>query len=466
VRGRLAVRCLVLLITGALLGVAMTPVTHSVPAQITQKPLRGRHNGKIVFISDRDYKGLGVWSMNPDGSSPTRITDDKSRTERLPDFSPVYDSYPVWSPDGTKIAFISNRDYLFSLYVMNADGSNARLVTDKVMDPGEPAWSPDSGKIAFSAGKRATFGMDRPSVDIYVVNVDGSGLIQLTRDAGLNGSAAWSPDSKQIAFTSNRDGKSKIWVMNPDGSNQRLLPNPQNTGTGFYGGQPAWSPDGTKILFISSRTCRAGVATAIYVMNADGSNSRLVTNDPNDCGGYSSPRWSPDGARILAGFAPERVGILEPIPEIIIMNADGSNQINISNRGRYAERSQSTFTDIHADWQPLHGPLNFTSSVVGFSAPSYTMYENAEVPITVTRTGNLNDVASCFYVALTSNPELKYVDGTVRFAAGESSKTIALRVPVRGTSLTWSYRVVLSDNTGNATFVGGIKEATVTFLPR
>jgi Tol biopolymer transport system component len=459
------VHYLALLITGALLGVAITPATPR--EQVTQKPSRGRYNGKIVFISDRNYKGLSVWSMNPDGSSPTRITDDKSRTERLPDFSPVYDSHPVWSPDGTKIAFISNRDYLFSLYVMNADGSNARLVTDKVMDPGEPAWSPDGGKLAFSAGKRATIGMDKPSVDIYVVNIDGSGLAQLTRDSDLNGSAAWSPDGKQIAFTSNRvDGKSRIWVMNPDGSNQRMLPNPQNT-TEVFGGQPAWSPDGSKILFTSSRTCRAGVAAAIYTVNADGSNSRLLTNDPNDCGGYSSPRWSPDGTKILASFAPEMKGILEPAPQIIIMNADGSNPVNISNRGKYGFNSGlSTFTDVHADWQPLHAPANFASSVVGFSAPSYTMYESAEVPITITRTGNLNDVASCFYVALTSNPELKYVDGTVRFAAGEGSKTIALRVPVRGTGLTWSYRIVLSDNTGNATFVGGIKETTVTFLPR
>ena len=462
-----AVHYLALLITGAVLSVAMTPATQSVPVQVTQKSLRGRHNGKIVFISDRDYKGLSVWSMNPDGSSPTRITDDKSRSERLPDFSPVYDSNPVWSPDGTKIAFISNRDYLFSLYVMNADGSNARLVTDKVMDPGEPAWSPDGGKIAFSAGRRGTVGMDKPSVDIYVVNVDGSGLVQLTRDSGLNSSAAWSPDGKQIAFTSNRDSKSKIWVMNPDGSNQRLFPNPENTGTGVYGAQPAWSPDGSKILFTRSRTCRAGIAAAIYVMNADGSNSRVLTNDPNDCGGYSSPRWSPDGAKILASFSPEMKGILEPAPQIIVMNADGSNPINISNRGKYGFNSGlATFTDVHADWQPLHAPAKFASSVVGFTAPSFTMYENAEAPITVTRTGNLNDVASCVYVALTSNPELKYVDGTVQFAAGESSKTIALRVPVRGTGLTWSYRIVLSDNKGNATFVGGIKEATITFLPR
>src|ERR1051325_8573346 len=155
-----AAHYLTLLIAGAVLGVTMTPATQSVPAArgsdatVQATPVRSKHNGKIVFTSDRHNSALSIWAMNPDGSSPTRLTDDKSRTEKLPSFVPVYDSGPRWSPDGTKIAFISNRDYLFALYVMNADGSNAQLVTDKVIDAAEPAWSPDGQKIAFSGGIR------------------------------------------------------------------------------------------------------------------------------------------------------------------------------------------------------------------------------------------------------------------------------------------------------------------------
>ena len=411
--------------------------------------------------------------MNPDGSSPTRLTDDKSRTEKLPDFSPVYDGSPVWSPDGTKIAFISNRDYLFSLYVMNADGSNARLLADKPLEPAEPAWAPDGRKIAFTAGVRFTVGIGKPSANIYVLNVDGTGLTQLTRDSGANASPSWSPDGKQIAFVSNRDdGKSRIWIMNADGSNQRVLPNTQDTnGTGFHGGQPAWSPDGTKILFTAERACGGYAAVSIYVTNVDGTNSQLLTNDPNTCGSYSSPRWSPDGTRILAGFSLKTGTTLEPAPQIVVMNADGSDQINISNRGKYVFNSQlATYADGQADWQPLPAPTSFASSVIGFTAPSYTAYEDADgITITVKRTGNLNDVASCFYITLTPDMLIQHPDraanGTLRFGRGESSKTISLRVPVRGTTLTWTYKIVLSDNDGNATFVGGIKEATVTFLP-
>lgn len=179
-------RYLTLLISGAVLSLAITAATQGISAQTTRKPVRGKHNGKIVFTSDRHYKGLGIWSMNPDGSSPTRLTDDKGRTENLPSFSPVYERSLVWSPDGTKIAFISNRNYQFSLYVMNADGSNVQLVTDKVIEILEPAWSPNGEKIAFSAGITGTFGSTKPPVDIYVVNVNGSGLTQLTRESGVN----------------------------------------------------------------------------------------------------------------------------------------------------------------------------------------------------------------------------------------------------------------------------------------
>ena len=478
-RKNTAARYLTLLITGTVLVAAMTPATRvvrgSATPHVSPNPLRGRHNGKIVFISDRQYKGLSIWSMNPDGSSPTRLTDDKSRTEKLPDFSPVYDSSPVWSPDGTKIAFISNRDYLFSLYVMNADGSNARLVADRPLEPAEPAWSPDGEKIAFTAGVRFTVGMDKPHVDIYLVNVDGSGVTQLTRDSGSNGSPAWSPDGKQIAFVSNRDadGKSRIWIMNADGSNQRILFNNQNAGgPELHGGQPAWSPDGTKILFTAFQPCGGRGAVSIYVTNIDGTNTQRLTNDSKTCAWYSSPKWSPDGTKILASLSVKTATTFDPAPAIVVMNADGTNQINISNRGKYTfNTGQSMFTDGQADWQPLFAPTDFSSSVVGFGEPSYTAYADAgRLPITVRRTGNLNDVASCLFVTIETEMGFQHPDpasaGTLRFARGESLKTISLPVIHYVGNLTWSYKIVLSDNEGNATFIGGIKEAAVTILPR
>src|SRR5258705_292348 len=277
-------RYLALLITGAVLGVAIKPATQRVRAasdadatvRATPKPARGRYNGKIVFRSNRHDSSLSIWSMNPDGSSPTRLTDDKSRTERLPSFAHVYDRNPAWSPDGTKISFVSNRNFYSALYIMNADGSNARLVTDQVPEPASPAWSPDGGKIALSSGAGVTIEPNKPFSDIYLVNVDGSGLTKLTCDSGVNGSPTWSPDGKQIAFSSNRDpdGKRKIWVMNADGSNQRELLNIQNTSNPkFYGGETSWSPDSTKIIFNGYRE--------IFFMNADGRTVCTSTHNPH-----------------------------------------------------------------------------------------------------------------------------------------------------------------------------------------
>lgn len=458
-----------LLVTVTLLSVATGSHAQTRPRTASTQS-RVIYNGKIVFSSDRHYKGLSIWSMNPDGSSPTRLTDDKSRNKNLPKFSPVYDTSPVWSPDGTKIAFISNRNYTFAIYVMNADGSNARHVAE-VLEPADPAWSPDGSKIAFSAGIRLTVGTNEPVTNIYVVNGDGSGLTQLTRDSGRNESPTWSPDGKQIAFTSNRDavGQPKIWVMSADGSNQREIPNNAITkSSGYYDLDPAWSPDGTKILYNHYRACRNDVEVAIYVMNTDGSNSRLLTNDPNSCGVYSSPRWSPDGTMIVTSFRSRARNDISFPTEIIVMNADGSNPINISNRGQYINTGQSTFTDVHADWQPVSTPLKFESSTIGFSEPSYTVYEDAgKVEITIKRTGNVNEVASCSYVTLTDSMTVKHPDpaatGTLRFAAGESSKTVSIAVSPLYSE---SYKIILSDNEGNATFVGGIKEATLTILRR
>ncbi len=213
---------------------------------------------------------------------------------------------------------------------MNADGSNVQLVTDKVLEPGGPAWSPDGGKIAFSAGVVITIEPNKPFSDIYLVNLDGSGLTKLTSGSGQNGGVTWSPDGKQIAFASNRDpdGMWKIWVMNADGSNQRRLTDIQNPSIpGFTGVEPSWSPDGTKILFNGYRE--------IFVMNADGSNVRPLTSDPNRRGMYFSPGWSPDGTKIVTTFYPQTRSDIDVAKEIIVMNADGSNQIKILSHASY-----------------------------------------------------------------------------------------------------------------------------------
>jgi dipeptidyl aminopeptidase/acylaminoacyl peptidase len=155
-------------------------------------------------------------------------------------------------------------------------------------------------KIAFASNRDG-------NTEIYVMNADGSNQVNLTNNAGNDFNPAFSPDGSKIAFASDRDGNQEIYVMNADGSNQVNLTNA--AGDDF---NPAFSPDGSKIAFTSTRDGNA----EIYVMNADGSNQVNLTNTAGD---DFNPAFSPDGSKIA--FASFRDGNTE----IYVMNADGSN---------------------------------------------------------------------------------------------------------------------------------------------
>ena len=220
-------------------------------------------NGKIAF--DRGGGPLSeVYVMNADGSEQTNLSNNFG-----------FDGYPSWSPDGTKIAFVSGRDGGFSdIYVMNADGSNPTRLTDNASWDLFPSWSPDGTKIAFARD------VGQFLFDIYVMNADGSEQTNLSNNPAGDEKPDWSPDGTKIAFASNREGGDnwEIYVMNAnDGSEQTRLTN--NPRLDHY---PSWSPDGTKIAFMTN--------DAIYVMNADGSEQTNISSSP---AGDSHPDWGP-----------------------------------------------------------------------------------------------------------------------------------------------------------------------------
>jgi len=156
----------------------------------------------VIFTNN----GNGLWLMRPDGKKPHPISDRD-------------DIDPTWSPDGSMIAFASSRAGARQLFVMNADGSNIRQVTNLDNMGGRNTWSPDGMKLAFYRGPAGDH-------NIYIINVDGTGLTQLT-NGGDNLAPSWSPDGNWIAFTSFRDGNNEIYIMHPDRTGvTRLTNNP------------------------------------------------------------------------------------------------------------------------------------------------------------------------------------------------------------------------------------------------
>ncbi len=161
-----------------------------------------------------------VYLSQADGSAGRKLTSERG-----------IDISATWSPDGQQLCFISDRTGAPQLYLMNADGTKQRRLTFKGNYNQEPAWSPRGDLIAFSGRD------EKRAFDIYSVNVTTGELKRLTSAAGTNEKPSWAPNGRMIVFSSSRTGKRQLWVMAPDGSNQRQLTSEPKGAT-----DPAWGP--------------------------------------------------------------------------------------------------------------------------------------------------------------------------------------------------------------------------------
>ena len=305
--------------TGVILFVVLAVIALPVRAQKAgQAALRLR---KIVFDSNRDGN-REIYVMDSDGSHQRRLTQTPGKAK--------LSWLPAWSPDRTKIAFASNRDGNSEIYIMAADGSQLQRLTNtagKDKNSWNSAFSPDGKKIAFDSDRDGKW-------EVYIVDPDGSNLRQLTHTPGEakeSGNPDWSPDGKKIAFASTRDGKSKEWkeaeiyVMHADGANIRRLTHTPGKGNWT----PRWSPDGRKIIFSSNRNSRSeqgSEETRIYVMDAESSNVRQLTQDDRPA---ARPYWSPDGKKVVF-VSPTGKSKDWSDSELYVMDADGSNVRSLS----------------------------------------------------------------------------------------------------------------------------------------
>ena len=223
----------------------------------------------VAFEADPDGGGdfgdLEIFVMKPDGTGLRQVT-----------HSPGPDLWPDWFPVGKRLAFTSFRAGAPNIYAIDADGTDEQALTDETeFGSVTPAVSPDGTQIVFSRDSQTT------PPDIWVMDSDGTDQHALRApDPFVDQDPQWSPDGTRIVFDSNRFGSVEIFVMNADGSGRRALTN--NPGADIA---PTFSPNGQQIAW----TKLIGPNGDVWIMNADGSGETPITTTPTTFEGF--PDW-------------------------------------------------------------------------------------------------------------------------------------------------------------------------------
>ena len=239
------------------------------------------------------------------------------------------DQAAAYSPDGTKIAFMNNYDGDYEICLMNADGTGIKQLTKNSAVDGFPTWSPDGTKIAFASLRDG-------DVDIYVMNADGSDQTNITNDDPWDDDVPhWSPDGRWIAMQTNRYDGWNVVLISPDGKTQRPVAWSPHA-TNF----DSWSPDGRSLLVSSNRDGDYDLYR-YDIPDTDPIQWDLLepTVLSNDSAVETAAIWSPDGKQIA--LSSNRDGDFD----VYVMNADGGTQRRLTHNG---------VDDIVLDWQSLH----------------------------------------------------------------------------------------------------------------
>ncbi len=214
---------------------------------------------------------------------------------------------PTWSPDGSKLAYVSFESKKPVVYVQELASRKRVIVANFKGNNSSPAWSPDGRRLAISLSREGL-------TQIYTVNVDGSELKKLTQSSGIDTEPRYSPDGQSIYFASDRGGEFQIYTMNIDGGNIQRL-----NVSGTYNVSPSVSPDGKMLAFISRREGRF----QLHSYNLASALELRLSDSAND----ESPSFAPNGRHILYATEINGKGALA------ITSIDGSSKYILSARG-------------------------------------------------------------------------------------------------------------------------------------
>jgi TolB protein len=270
--------------------------------------------GRIAYEYHPNDQVSDIYIIQPDGKNAKPIIQNQA-----------WNGTPALSPDGTRIAFASDRDGNAELYVMNVDGTGLKRLTDNPGPDMFPAWSPDGKRIVFCSERMYKSPLKNDMMEVvtgmsvYFIDPDGSNLQRLgIPDPGLAAYPSWSPDGKRVAYMTVTD-RQRIWVC--DVSTDPVEPadlTPYNYNEELQPWTPRWAGGGRYIVFMGQTADRRD----IYRMDADGKN--LVNLTPGWAGLCADPAVSPDGQHIV--FASDKGG---PV-NLFVMDINGRNATQIT----------------------------------------------------------------------------------------------------------------------------------------
>jgi TolB protein len=285
----------------------------SEPAQYSQ-PVLSPDGTRLAFAAAFPGGCQNIRSMHVDGSDVRQLSgvDEESRCNVS----------PRWSPNGSRIAFMSSDqpELSWEVHVMNADGTGRVNVTNHPAADHLHGWTPD-GRLVIESDRAG-------EVRTYVMNPDGTDVEPLFDDPGIR-QPYWSPDGTRIAAVRQTDGESQV-LMLTDAGEVAVEQDPSEYPTLPIGIDP-WSPDGTRLAYVGGPV---GPDHNIRIVNADGTGLRHATAE---AGQHVFRGWSPDGTRIV--FTSDRTGQRD----VFVANDDGSGLVNLTN---------SAATDDWAIWVP------------------------------------------------------------------------------------------------------------------
>ncbi len=271
----------------------------------------------LVVASDKSGN-WEIYLVQPGSGELKQLTDNNAS-----------DTEPIWAPDGKRIAFVSDRDGIPDVWVMNTDGTEPKQLTKKTGGT-QLRWSPDGSKIAFVAAK---VNKDQ----IHTVEVATGKIAQLTTLTSPSRQPAWSPDSKSLLYTYHLASRPAIYIVPAAGGLKKRFVDVQG------GVDAAWSSDGKRIAYVCTPTPANGGGWRLNTIGADGKDVKQLASGAGTPGNVF-PQWSPNLARISYGE------LVDGTLQVAVMRADGNDKMIIT----------SKHTHLHTRWSPDGLSISYT----------------------------------------------------------------------------------------------------------